>query len=498
MKRKNALGFSKTNWNSIIKLNAINTKRSNGGLMIPTKQAKSMVSMLPDSFFNDSSEYIKNGVFDKDAYADNHRIIDVCCNSGVLLEICYNKFMMELSLANTSYFESNADVEDYILQELLFAFVLDIRLCKMLRERFYHSKDCVGNIFSYNIISGKGSDASLITILDNSIAFGDKVLKFDVVCGNPPYNNDMYLDFVLRGHELSSNYDLWITPAKWQAKLGERNDSFRELITPYISSLIFYKNPLDVFPDTPMCNDSLSIYLVDKIKHVDKTFIISGKSTLVKNWDIEDGFDINSDYRQIKMKVLSRSERLLDGSLFSPQKSYFTSKNFGEVDNGKIIEDLNSPYILKNAKRTFSISVKDLKHLDEIDAYKCYISGYLVDCPLVNILKPNEVSVRGDVLLGFGDSFTCESIKSYYQSRLIWYLIYGLNMGNLNTQAFKFVPDPCSFDKVYEDKPLDGYTPDTNGEYIDKDGVHHCSLYIKYKLTEDEINVIESVIRERK
>ena len=248
MSRKNALGFSKTNWNSIIKLNAINTKRNTGGLMIPTKQAKSTISMLPDSFFNDSSEYIKNGVFDKDAYADNHRIIDVCCNSGVLLEICYNKFMMELSLANTSYFESNADVEDYILQELLFAFVLDIRLCKMLRERFYHSKDCVGNIFSYNIISGKGSDASLITILDNSIAFGDKVLKFDVVCGNPPYNNDMYLDFVLLGHKLAKTYDLWITPAKfWAKSTCDKDEKFRSMIKGSGDSFVVYKNCKDIF-----------------------------------------------------------------------------------------------------------------------------------------------------------------------------------------------------------------------------------------------------------
>lgn len=39
-----------------------------------------------------------------------------------------------------------------------------------------------------------------------------------------------------------------------------------------------------------------------------------------------------------------------------------------------------------------------------------------------------------------------------------------------------------------------GYTPDENGEYIDSD----YSLYVKYKLTDEEINVIESVIRERK
>lgn len=30
-----------------------------------------------------------------------------------------------------------------------------------------------------------------------------KQMDFDVVVGNPPYNNDMYLDFVMIGHELA-------------------------------------------------------------------------------------------------------------------------------------------------------------------------------------------------------------------------------------------------------------------------------------------------------
>lgn len=45
-------------------------------------------------------------------------------------------------------------------------------------------------------------------------------MTFDVVIGNPPYNNDLYLDFVQLGYKLSSNYVCMITPAKWQAKGG--------------------------------------------------------------------------------------------------------------------------------------------------------------------------------------------------------------------------------------------------------------------------------------
>jgi hypothetical protein len=88
----------------------------------------------------------------------------------------------------------------------------------------------------------------------------------------------------------------------------------------------------------------------------------------------------------------------------------------------------------------------------------------------------------------------------YIDSKFIRFLIllsctgysYGVEF------IYNFVSDPVTFDKIYEDKPLAGYIPDDNGEYIDSDGNTHCSLYVEYKLTDEEINVIESVIRARK
>lgn len=56
-----------------------------------------------------------------------------------------------------------------------------------------------------------------------------KTVKFDVVIGNPPYNNDLYLDFVQLGYQLSSNYVCMITPAKWQAKGGGRMKHSEEI-----------------------------------------------------------------------------------------------------------------------------------------------------------------------------------------------------------------------------------------------------------------------------
>lgn len=68
-----------------------------------------------------------------------------------------------------------------------------------------------------------------------------------------------------------------------------------------------------------------------------------------------------------------------------------------------------------------------------------------------------------------------------------------------NDTWWRFVPDPGSWDCIYEDAPLPGYTPDpTTGVYLDAEGRKHCSLYVKYNLAPDEIKVIESVIKSRK
>jgi len=54
------------------------------------------------------------------------------------------------------------------------------------------------------------------------------------------------------------------------------------------------------------------------------------------------------------------------------------------------------------------------------------------------------------------------------------------------------------YDKIYVDKSLEGYTTNSGDIYTDNGGNKSCSLHAKYQLTTAEINIIESVIEERK
>jgi hypothetical protein len=94
----------------------------------------------------------------------------------------------------------------------------------------------------------------------------------------------------------------------------------------------------------------------------------------------------------------------------------------------------------------------------------------------------------------------CLSFKSFLDTRLVRFMIYiGTVASSLrNEETWRFVPDPQDWSVIYEDRALPDYTPDEYGIYKDKDGNKHCSLYAKYKLSDDEIKTIEIVIKERK
>ena len=87
-------------------------------------------------------------------------------------------------------------------------------------------------------------------------------MKFDVVIGNPPYNNDIYLDFVTLGHILSAQYSCWVTPAKWQAKSDKKNDTFRKAIVPYMRTIVYYPDCIEVFGISD--NSGITYYMIGK------------------------------------------------------------------------------------------------------------------------------------------------------------------------------------------------------------------------------------------
>lgn len=326
-------------------------------------------------------------------------------------------------------------------------------------------------------------------------------MKFDVVVGNPPYNNDIYLDFVQMGYQLSNKYTCMITPAKWQAKGGAKNEAFRENIVPNMSKIVYYPDCKDIFDI--MLSGGVCYYLVDSStydkKHVE---VHNGENiSTTDNW--ESSF-IKLDLSERESKLLKKITSyplLVNGKLFKPDVTYFWSKNLCELNSN----DLGNSGIYSVDTRGNRLEIKKdkLKNISDVYKYKLGCSSRTFEHPNYTsyIIKPNEVMGRDCCVLNVGTIEECKYTDTFYRTKLVWWLIkkfFGdFHLSN-DANIFRFVPDPGSFNRIFEDKPLPGYTPNEQGEYTDKDGNVHCSLYVKYKLTPEEINIIESVIKERK
>ena len=333
-------------------------------------------------------------------------------------------------------------------------------------------------------------------------------MKFDVVVGNPPYNNDMYVNFVELCNKLAKTCSLWITPAKFVAKKQLSG------LYPYFSDFIFYVRAQDIFNIGNL--DGIAIYLITNKSNKVCSIVNKSENNSVFNNAEEVDF---TQLKSINIFTNSLINKLGDYKHLSDRLNLSHSP-YGidtKVRGSKYYDESHPYHLLAGLRLTGDIDdrgyiSKDLisKGYDMIDKYKVCINKMLGSCRYdsngmnlgINRLflyKPNDVTPLGyENLMVFDSLNEAESFCSYLDSKLIRFLFCtALCSQSITELSWRFIPDPGNFDKVYEDRPLDGYTPDENGIYTDNDGVVHCSLYVKYKLTDEEISVIESVIKDK-
>lgn len=356
-------------------------------------------------------------------------------------------------------------------------------------------------------------------------------MEFDVVIGNPPYNKDIYLDFVTLSHSISNGSVCMITPAKWQAKSDSKNERFREKIVPYISKAVFYKNTKDIFDIAEP--GGISYFLLEKEKAPEKLI----KTVCIRNRNFEsEGFEPHDEQNLLMYnhKILSLLGKIgmLDNGFDSskyvrniPHGEDNISKSImfrrqvfiSEQDKGEEYPSEIEEYVeVTQGDRVVGYKKKkDLFTTENLDKYKCIQacmsaqgsgepfkgdSGLALGSGFIMIIGPNQVPKGSFQILKYFDTYDeAFSFKSYINSKTMSLMQFiGLCGSTMTDTFFRFIPDPKDWSMIYEDKPLEGYKPDNNGIYLDNNGIRHCSLYVKYKLTESEINTIESIIRERK
>ena len=294
-------------------------------------------------------------------------------------------------------------------------------------------------------------------------------MNIDVVIGNPPYNNDIYIPFVEMGHSLASTCSVFITPAKWQAKGGEKNEAFRQNIVPHMSKIVYYPDCVDVFGISDL--GGISYYTVDK-NNIHDTKDIINKCELQPLLNSSMNREINSTLWNSAQSIIEKIKNSDDYKLYTLQDIKQNRKTCTININKQIPTELSHIW-------DWNRSCIDEKYIGHGGCLFNKNDGGTSLLGRPKYLRQDEDGSGTSINLFTSDSeLECRSFTSWVYSKFIRFLLIIALCSNsvMKDITWRFVPDPGAFDHIF-----------TNEE-----------LYKKYNLTPEEINIIESVIKERK
>ncbi len=316
-------------------------------------------------------------------------------------------------------------------------------------------------------------------------------MTFDVIIGNPPYQmNDgggtgssampLYHKFVEQAMKLKPKYLSMIIPARWYAG-GKGLDEFRNtmLSDRHFKHLVDYFDSTECFPGVDL-SGGVCYFLWDK-DYQDDCIITSkrGKNiTTLKRPLLEDGNDSFVRFNE----AIGIWRKVKEQGFESFISDVSARKPFGDFEEISDIQRNNSVKIYAYPHDGFVLRNQISQNTSWVDKYKVYIAkayGERGEFPYLVLGKPffgdkNTCCTETYLVFGpYSDKKTAENVISYIKTRFFrFFVLFKKNTQNAARGVYQFVP-----------------LQDFSEPWTDE------KLYKKYKLTDDEIAFIESMIR---
>ncbi len=319
-------------------------------------------------------------------------------------------------------------------------------------------------------------------------------MKFDVIIGNPPYQLSdggnsasaipLYHRFVEQAKKLNPRYLSMIIPARWFAG-GKGLDEFRETMISdqRIQYLVDFLNAVDCFGTGVEIKGGVCYFLWSRDYHGECEITthstgnnISHSKRFLKVGD-NDIFIRQQISIEILNKVLQNNE-VTFASIVSSRRPFGLPTNI-EGKKEKMDQDC---ILYKRGGTAYYPKSLIEKNLELIDKYKIFITkAYNAgdDYPHQIINKPlfgdiNTICTETYIAIGpFQSQLQTMNAISYISTRFFRFLVSLRKISQDATQ------------KVYQFVPIQDFSHPWTDEM----------LYKKYKLTEEEIAFIESMIR---
>jgi len=492
---------------------------SNDEVFTSPKLANEILNLLPKEIWKD-----KNATF-----------LDPVCKSGVFLREIAKRLLEGLK-------DEIPDIQkriNHIYSKQLFGIGITELTSLLSRRSLYCSKNAngkysvcnsfkneQGNIFFQNVKhewkNGRcvycganqieydreeGLETHAYQFIHNKLPDTINNMKFDVIIGNPPYQlsdagafasaSPLYHKFVQQVKKLNPRYITMIIPSRWFSG-GKGLDEFRNEMLHDDRIRILHDYPIgaDCFPGTRIAG-GVCYFLWDRdnkgqcqvISHRGGEVLSKMIRPLLEN-KAETFIRINEAILILR-KVLLKNEKSF-AEIVSPRKPFGLSSdflknpskyNYPEVSVSPIIGGITIVGTV-NYKTTRRYIAKDypiVSGKENVNKYKVFVSQVLdsgFDITKERLKpflgKPNDICTETFLRVGsFENEKEAENVISYMNTKFFHLLMFLKKVSHHVTA------------KVYEFVPMQDFSESWSDE----------KLYKKYKLTKEEIDFIESMIR---
>lgn len=448
----------------------------------------------------------------------NLKYIDLYTKSGLFLA----ELVKRLNIGLEKKIPDQKERIKWILEKQLYACAPSDIICNIAKRYVYSEFSEIddGNIKNIDLTIYAENGTVLKEI---SKLFGDDDLKFDVVIGNPPYQEEMlkketkngqkpvkniFQHFQIEGEKLASKYTVLIYPGgRWIHRSGKglRNFGYNQINDPHLSKVIFYPNSEKVFSGVGIA-DGISIVVKDFSKNSNEfeyVYNLNGKENSVRiNSPGDDIIPLNPEDMKIVKKiddfVSNNKLDYLSNSIF-PRTLFQIESNFvednpdkvelyngQEIDSSKSIKLYTNDKAGKMGRATWFVADRDV-----IKVNKDLISEWQVVVSSANAggqKRDNQISIIDNksafgrsrlALKSFKTKEEAENFKSYCQSYLIRFAFL-MTDESLSSLAKK-VPDILNYSN--ENNLID-FSKDINEQ-----------LFKLFNLDEEQVNYVVNKVR---
>lgn len=439
------------------------------------------------------TDKIINGLPAK-AIDKNTMLLDIASKQGEFVYAVYKKFGKEV--ANKFYSIPTSKIAYEFTRKVYKLLELDVNRIE-------------ANYTSYDLISENKF------IEKETIKINNKKMKFNVIVGNPPYQQSdggaqasakpIYNLFVDVAKQLSPSNIAMIMPTRWFAG-GRGLNEFRDqmLNDTHISELHDFLKPELIFQNINL-RGGICYFLWDKEydNSTELTKVFTYKDDLTPKMIERSLKTDDSDIlirHSIGIEMINKINSHKDFESFESHisslrpfgfRGYFTKdEKFRETKNG-----LTNPVICYGKGKQVGYLERDeiSKNKEWIDRFKVYtprannIGTELNDDNLNSFLgNPNTICTESYLVIGVDLNLNEQSAKNLMKYLTTKFARFQHSLGKASQDATS---------KTFRFVPVQNFTSESDIDWSKSIQEIDKQLYDKYKLTQEEIDFIESMIK---